>query len=70
MSTRLGMADGRCFTVALSDRILNEYVAAKAGIDVRDNFAYRQALQKNPEIFINQLQNQDGACNKPLFSIK
>jgi hypothetical protein len=64
------MADGRCFTVALSDRILNEYVAAKAGIDVRDNFAYRQALQKNPEIFINQLQNQDDKCNKPLFSIK
>ena len=64
------MSDGRCFTVALSNRILNEYIAAKAGIDVRDNFAYRQALQKNPEIFITQLQNQDDPCNKPLFSIK
>ena len=70
MSTRLGMADGRCFTVALSNRVLNEYLAAKAGIDVRDNFAYRQALQKNPELFTKHLDNQEDKCNTPLFSIK
>lgn len=66
MSTRLGMADGRCFTATISNRIMNEYLADKAGIDVRDNFAYRQALQKNPEVFI-QAFNQDLKCNKPLF---
>ena len=69
MSTRLGMADGRCFTVALSNRILNEYLADKAGIDVRDNFKYRQALQKTPEQFTKQF-NQDDKCNTLLFSFK
>lgn len=55
MSTRLGMADGRMFTVALSNRIMNEYLADKQGIDVRDNFKYRQALQKNPDNFLKYI---------------
>lgn len=66
MSTRLGMSDGRCFTAVISNRIMNEYLADKAGIDVRDNFAYRQALQKNPEQFIKTFE-QDVKCNKLLF---
>ena len=45
---------------------MNEYLADKAGIDVRDNFTYRQALQKNPELFIKTFE-QDLKCNQPLF---
>ncbi len=69
MSTRLGMSDGRCFTIALSNRIMNEYLAEKEGIDVRNNFQYRQALQKNPEKFLKHF-DQDLKCNKPLFAFK
>ena len=69
MSTRLGMSDGRCFTAVLSNRIMNEYLAYKSGIDVRDNFAYRQALQKTPEQFM-RVFDQDLKCNKPLFVFK
>ena len=49
MSTRLGMADGRYFTVTTSSRIFNEELAYKNGIDVRDNYTYRQFLQTSPE---------------------
>ena len=57
MSTRLGMADGRCLTVTTSSRIFNEELAYKNGIDVRDNYTYRQFLQTTPdqcESFVKQ----------------
>lgn len=45
MSTRLGMADGRCATVLDSSRIFNEGIYTKAGISPSDNLAYRRFLQ-------------------------
>ncbi len=59
MSSRLGMADGRCFTVTVSSRILNEEIAHKSGIDVRDNYAYRQSLQNNPDKYIQMITPKD-----------
>ena len=59
MSSRLGMADGRCFTVSVSSRILNEEIAYKSGIDVRDNYAYRQSLQATPEKYVEMLTPKD-----------
>lgn len=49
MSSRLGMADGRCLTVLTSSKIFNEELAYQNGIDVRDNYTYRQFLQNNPD---------------------
>ena len=45
MSTRLGMADGRCATILDSSRLFNEDIYTKAGISVNDNLAYRRLLQ-------------------------
>lgn len=52
MSTRFGMADGRCFTDNTSSRLLNDLLAQKNGIDVRDSYTYRMALQHDPSKFV------------------
>ena len=72
MSKRLGMADGRCFTVNSSAQLFNNYVMKQNNITYEDNYYYRQLLQKSgPELF-NKVQaaNQGTGpcvdCNKPL----
>jgi len=51
MSQRLGMADGRCFTVNTASTLFNDYVMTQYGIPYENNYAYRQLLQsKGPEI--------------------
>ena len=84
MSQRLGMADGRCFTIGTSAQLLNDYVMKTNGIQYQDNYSYRQLLQKQgPQIVqqIQQLQNvgqvqrpinfvhQCQSCNKPLLKM-
>lgn len=50
MSSRLGMADGRCATINNSSRLFNEYIIDSLGIQVFDNYNYRMKLQSsNPE---------------------
>ena len=46
MSQRLGMADGRCFTINSSAQLFNNYVMKQNGITFEDNYSYRQLLQK------------------------
>ena len=51
MSQRLGMADGRCFTVNSSAQLFNNYVMKQNSIPFEDNYSYRQLLQKQgPEL--------------------
>lgn len=51
MSQRLGMADGRCFTINNSSKLYNDYVMMKNGIKFEDNYSYRKFLQaKGPEV--------------------
>jgi hypothetical protein len=45
MSTRIGMADGRCITSFDSGRIMNDMIMAKNKIDFQDNASYRFFLQ-------------------------
>ncbi len=47
MSTRLGMADGRCTTLFESGRIFNDGIYTQAGIQTSDNLAYRRYLQNS-----------------------
>lgn len=48
MAERLGMADnGRCTTLFESSRLFNEGLFEKAGIDISDNYSYRQYLQRS-----------------------
>ena len=51
MSQRIGMADGRCLTFNLSNRILTENMMLNLGLDPSDNSQFRSILQqKGPEI--------------------
>lgn len=84
MSQRLGMADGRCFTIGTSSRLLNDYVMKANGIQYQDNYRYRQLLQTNGPAIMNQVQqvqdtsrqsrpnnfvNQCQTCNAPLLKV-
>jgi len=77
MSQRLGMADGRCFTINTASRLLNNYIMTNNGVDYVDNYKYRQLLQsKGPEL-IDMVTNEqtvaaDGQCqrcDKPLLKV-
>lgn len=84
MSQRLGMADGRCFTIGTSAQLLNDYVMTTHGIQYQDNYSYRQLLQKQGPQIVQQIQqlqdvgqvqrpnnfvNQCQSCNKPLLKM-
>ena len=79
------MSDGRCFTFATPDRLLNDYIMKKNGIQYQDNYAYRRFLQANGPDVIRDIQNkqqplndqqrpnnygsQCQACNNPLLKV-
>ena len=83
MSTRLGMADGRCFTVSTADSLFNNYVMQQNKIPFVDNYSYRQLLQKQgPEVvdsLVNAVQPIGGRnlsgfplcteCNTPIIKV-
>jgi hypothetical protein len=59
MSTRFGMADGRCFTIYSANGLLNNYIMKKNGISYEDNYSYRQFLQsKGPSVISEILDSQ------------
>ena len=48
MSTRLGMADGRCATINASDTLLNEGIMTRVlGLKVSNSYEYRMKLQNS-----------------------
>jgi len=64
MSQRLGMADGRCFTISSSAQLTNNYIMKQNGISFEDNYSYRQLLQKNGPELLNKLpENSRGKCD-------
>lgn len=83
MSQRLGMADGRCFTINTANRLLNDYIMDNRKIRYEDNYEYRKLLQRaGPDVikFIENKQtvgkqpssnfvNQCMSCNTPLLKV-
>ena len=74
MSQRLGMADGRCFTIHSSAQLVNNYIMKQNGIALEDNYAYRQLLQKSGPEVLAKVQETQGTqrcnqCNKPLLNV-
>lgn len=84
MSQRLGMADGRCFTISTASRLLNDYVMQSNNIPYADNYSYRQLLQKmGPDVVSaieskqhvgqiarpNNYVNQCQSCDVPLLKV-
>ena len=54
MSQRLGMADGRQYSLNSSAQLLNNHIMQKNA----DNYSYRQLLQKGGPAVIEQLQKE------------
>ncbi|MGYP004153881113 len=72
MSQRLGMADGRCFTVQSSAQLLNNHIMKSNGISFEDNYSFRQLLQKQGPAIMGSVQAQQDngkceECHKPLL---
>ena len=50
MSQRIGMADGRCLTVNMANRLYIDKMKQDAGIAQEDNYSFRRLIQsKGPE---------------------
>ena len=65
MSQRLGMADGRCFTLQSSAQLTNNYIMKKNNISFEDNYSYRQLLQKQGPELLNGFKEQSrGQCDQ------
>jgi len=57
MSQRLGMADGRCFTINTSSQLLNNKIMESNKVPLVDNYAYRQLLQRSGPNLIEKIQS-------------
>ena len=69
MSQRLGMADGRCFTINNSSMLYNDFLMTQNGIKYEDNYSFRKLLQeKGPEMLKPPMDDADlcGMCNTTL----
>ena len=78
MSQRLGMADGRCFTISTSSQLLNDYVMNSNGVALADNYSYRKLLQQKGPQLVNDIQAMQQSstraphcqsCDKPLLKV-
>ena len=58
MSQRLGMADGRFFTLNSSAQLTNNYIMEQNKISREDNYGYRKLLQKQGPELLNKMQEQ------------
>lgn len=69
MSQRIGMADGRCFTINNSSMLYNDFLMSKNGIKFEDNYAFRKLLQEKGPDIIEKVGNGNapcGACHSTL----
>ena len=74
MSQRLGMADGRCFTIGTAAQLFNDHMMKSNGIQLQDNYSYRMLLQQQgPKILDVPPIKRKGpciSCNQPLLIVK
>jgi len=61
MSTRIGMADGRCITDFTASKILHEELMKNNSINIYDNYKFRTTFQQNGPDSLN-LPLRNGAC--------
>ena len=72
MSSRMGMADGRCFTIHSSAQLYNDHIMKQNNIAYEDNYSFRKLLQtKGPALFEDQQSKTEGCatCHTPLLKI-
>lgn len=63
MSTRFGMADGRCLTVNESNQLMQENIAKSMGVNPLDSGLFRERLQKIESISIPPQSSPCGIIN-------
>lgn len=66
MSQRLGPADGRCFTIHTSNRLMNDQIMNLLNIPLQDNSAYRNAIAEGGQELLDGLMKpvaQSGQIN-------
>ncbi len=71
MSQRMGMADGRCFTINTSSRLLNDYIMQTNQVAYQDNYTYRQLIQRQGSSLIPSNNEISGCnvCDTPLLKV-
>ena len=74
MSQRLGMADGRCFTMNSSAQLFNNYIMKQNNISFEDNYSSGPLRQKQGPQVMSQVQELQGKtncnnCNVPLLKM-
>jgi hypothetical protein len=77
MSQRMGQADGRCFSIATSAKLLNNYIMQKNNIAYSDNYSYRKLLQTQGPNALKVVQDQQKTrspnritvCDKALLNV-
>ena len=63
MSQRLGMADGRCFTINSSSQLYDNYIMKENAISFADNYSFRKLLQeKGPALLKPSQAQQKDQC--------
>ena len=65
MSTRMGMANGRCITSYDSNRIMNDVIMQNNSIDFQNNYKYRMFLQSGG-VSAAALPAKNAACGAPI----
>lgn len=72
MSERLGMADGRCFTINTASTLFNDHVMKTNGIMFQDNYGFRKLLQsKGPELLAPYTsQEKCPQCNQAMSVVR
>jgi hypothetical protein len=67
MSTRIGMADGRCLTEFTSNRLMTEALMQTQKIDVEDNYKFRTQYLQTVDSLNLPLRN--AACRDGMVSV-
>ena len=62
MSQRLGMADGRCFTINNSSMLYNDFLMTQNGIKFEDNYSFRKLLQEKGPDVITKPGDHEAPC--------
>lgn len=62
MSQRLGMADGRCFTINNSSMLYNDFLMTQNGIKFEDNYSFRKLLQEKGPDMLKKVEDHEAPC--------
>ena len=72
MSERLGMADGRCFTINTASTLFNDHLMKTNGIQFQDNYSFRKLLQSQGPALLDDYVSKEKCpkCNRALLQVR